>query len=87
VYEEFLDVAALLPTKHLERLSSPANWWELTPIKLYRYLEANFPHPSNCRSVIRFHYYLLDLYPRQLVELTPIKLYRYLEANFPDPSL
>jgi hypothetical protein len=37
VYEEFLDVAALLPTKHLERLSSPANWWELTPIKLYRY--------------------------------------------------
>jgi hypothetical protein len=46
VYEEFLDVAALLPTKHLERLSSPANWWELTPIKLYRYLEANFPDLS-----------------------------------------
>jgi hypothetical protein len=46
VYEEFLHVAALLPTKHMERLSSPANWWELTPIKLYRYLEANFPDLS-----------------------------------------
>lgn len=36
VFGELLSVAALLPTKHLERLSSPASWWELTPIKLFR---------------------------------------------------
>lgn len=36
LYEEYLDVAAKLPMKNIERMSSPAVWWEVTPAKLYR---------------------------------------------------
>jgi len=36
LYEEYLLAATRLPLKNIERMSSPAVWWEVTPAKLYR---------------------------------------------------
>lgn len=36
LYEDYLAAATRLPLKNIERMSSPAVWWEVTPAKLYR---------------------------------------------------
>jgi len=36
LYEVYLSAATKLPLKNIERMSSPAVWWEVTPAKMYR---------------------------------------------------
>ncbi len=34
LFQEYLDVLCLLPNKSIERLSSPALWWEASELQL-----------------------------------------------------